>query len=172
MRWKVRELRKDGKLPHNDSDTDPGVMYLAHIPHGFFEKEITAYFSQFGPVLRVRLSRSVKTARSRGYAFVEFADKQVAQIAADAMDGYLMHRQKLVAKFVPAEKVHPDTFKGANRNFRQIPWSRIERRAMIARAKDPVKLAARSKNILRAARRRQRVLVEQGLTHTLLELPR
>ncbi|KAI0565951.1 RNA recognition motif [Gracilaria domingensis] len=172
MRWKVRKLRKDGKLAHTDKDLNPGVLYLGHIPHGFYEKEMRSYFSQFGEVLRLRLSRSAKTARSRGYAFIEFAHKEVAQIAADAMDGYLMHKQKLVARFVPPEKIHADTFKGANRTFRQIPWSRIERRNMLTRAKDPMKLAARSKRILKSAKKKQKSLVRQGLAHSFLELPR
>ncbi|CAN8067297.1 unnamed protein product [Agarophyton chilense] len=172
MRWKVRKLRKNGKLAKPDRAVDPGVLYLGHIPHGFYEKEMMSYFSQFGEVLRVRLSRSVRTGRSRGYAFIEFAHKEVAEIAADAMDGYIMHKQKLVARFVPSEKVHAETFKGANRTFRHIPWSQIERRNMLNHAKDPVKLATRSKRILKSARRKQATLARQGLAHAFLELPR
>ena len=35
-------------------------MYVGHIPHGFFEKQMHEYFSQFGKVNRVKLSRSNK----------------------------------------------------------------------------------------------------------------
>ena len=38
----------------------PGVIYLGHIPHGFYENQIRDFFSQFGTVNKVRLSRSKK----------------------------------------------------------------------------------------------------------------
>lgn len=31
-----------------------------------------------------------KTARSKGFAFIEFEEKEVAKVAADAMQGYMM----------------------------------------------------------------------------------
>lgn len=37
-----------------------GVIYLGHIPHGFFERQMKAYFSQFGTVTRLKLARSRK----------------------------------------------------------------------------------------------------------------
>jgi len=39
-----------------------GVVYLGRIAHGFYEEEIKGYFSQFGEVTRVRLSRSKKAS--------------------------------------------------------------------------------------------------------------
>ncbi|CAI9720746.1 FHA domain-interacting nucleolar phosphoproteinphosphoprotein-like-like [Octopus vulgaris] len=38
--------------------TGRGVVYLGRIPYGFFENQMRAYFSQFGKVTRLRLSRS------------------------------------------------------------------------------------------------------------------
>ena len=43
-----------------DDDLTPGVIYLGHIPHGFYEDEIRGFFSQFGTIHKVRLSRSKK----------------------------------------------------------------------------------------------------------------
>jgi hypothetical protein len=37
------------------------VVYLGHIPHGFYEDQMRGFFNQFGDVLRLRLSRSKKT---------------------------------------------------------------------------------------------------------------
>merc|ERR1712228_160131 len=54
-----------------------------HVPHGFYEKEMRAFFSQFGVVTRLRLSRSKRTGRSKGYAFLEFRHEEVAKVAAD-----------------------------------------------------------------------------------------
>ena len=84
------------------------------------------YFSQFGTVTRVRVSRNKKTARARHYAFLEFASPAVAKVAADAMDGYLLFTSRLAAKVVPPSRVHPALFKGANRTFTRVPWRKIE----------------------------------------------
>lgn len=35
-----------------------GIIYLGHIPHGFYEEQMTDYFKQFGNVTRVRVVRS------------------------------------------------------------------------------------------------------------------
>ena len=40
----------------------PGVVYVGHIPHGFFEEQMREYFSQFGTVTRLKLSRSKKVS--------------------------------------------------------------------------------------------------------------
>lgn len=39
-----------------------GTIYLGRIPHGFHEEEMKSYFSQFGEISRLRLSRN-KTVR-------------------------------------------------------------------------------------------------------------
>ena len=84
------------------------------------------YFGQFGDVNKVKVSRSKSTGKSKGYAFVEFADPEVAKIAAETMHDYLMLGQKLVCNVVPLEELHPHTFKGANQRFKKIPWRKIE----------------------------------------------
>jgi nucleolar protein 15 len=48
------------------------VVYLGHLPYGFQEQQLTSYFSQYGDVLGVKVARSKKTARSKGYAFIQF----------------------------------------------------------------------------------------------------
>jgi RNA recognition motif. (a.k.a. RRM, RBD, or RNP domain) len=128
------------------------------------------FFSQFGDVKNVRMSRSKKTAHSKGYAFLEFKHPevpppvlipsyaigssistqsylyvlsqssldavchqhwrtknsnelqkegvspvccpQVAPIAAQAMDGYMMFAQKLKVHVVKQKDVHPELMKG------------------------------------------------------------
>lgn len=37
------------------------ILYLGHVPHGFYEVQMRGFFSQFGNVNHVRLSRSKKT---------------------------------------------------------------------------------------------------------------
>jgi len=41
-----------------ESSDKPGVIYVGHIPRGFYEPQMAKYFSQFGKVTRLKLSRS------------------------------------------------------------------------------------------------------------------
>ncbi|XP_043929624.1 MKI67 FHA domain-interacting nucleolar phosphoprotein [Protopterus annectens] len=97
----------------------PGVVYLGHIPVGFQEPQIRGYFSQFGTITRLRLSRSKKTGHSKGYAFVEFECDEVAKIVAETMNNYLFNERILKCHFMPPEKVHPSLFKGCDRLFKK-----------------------------------------------------
>lgn len=40
-----------------------GVIYIGHIPRGFYEEGMQGFFSQFGRVVRLRLARSKKSGR-------------------------------------------------------------------------------------------------------------
>lgn len=87
-----------------------------------------SYFSQFGDITRLRLSRNRITGRSKHYAFVEFSSAAVAKIVAETMDNYLMYGHILKCKYIPTEQIHPELWKGANRRFKQTPWNRIEKK--------------------------------------------
>lgn len=100
------------------------------IPHGFYEHEMRDYFSQFGTIQRLRLSRNKRTGHSKHYAFLEFASSEVAKIVADTMDNYLMFGHILKCKVVPKEQVHENLWKGANKRFKAVPWNKIEGRKL------------------------------------------
>lgn len=111
-----------------DDDFSPlGIVYIGHIPHGFFEKQIHGYLSQFGDVKDIVVSRSRKTGKSRGYGFVQFEDPIVARIAAETLNGYPLADRVLKAHVVEPEKTHPGMFRHANRAWRKIPWRNVRR---------------------------------------------
>jgi nucleolar protein 15 len=83
-----------------------GVLYIGHIPHGFYEDQMRGFFGQFGTIKRLRLSRNKKTGKSKHYAFIEFETPEVAQIVAEAMHNYLLFESMLQVKLVPLEKIH------------------------------------------------------------------
>ncbi|KAL4798744.1 hypothetical protein BDV19DRAFT_356083 [Aspergillus venezuelensis] len=124
---KILKLQKQNKT---DSSEKPGVVYVGRIPHGFYEHQMKAYFSQFGEITRLRLSRNRLTGRSKHYAFIEFESESVAKIVAGTMDNYLMYGHILKCKYIPAEQVHPELWKGANRRFKATPWNRIEQKRL------------------------------------------
>ncbi|KAL2139523.1 hypothetical protein VTI28DRAFT_5059 [Corynascus sepedonium] len=128
---KVPKAKKATKsASSNGSSGNPGVMYLARIPHGFYEHELRSYFGQFGDITRLRVVRNKKTGASRHRAFIEFADAEVADIAARTMDKYLLFGHILSAKIVPPAQVHPNLFKGANRRFKVVPWNKMAGRQL------------------------------------------
>lgn len=65
---------------------ETGVIYIGRLPHGFYEHEMKSYFSQFGPIRNLRVSRNKKTGKPKHFAFVEFEDASTAEIVAKTMD--------------------------------------------------------------------------------------
>ena len=116
--------KKAAKAAALNGPSTPGTIYLGHIPHGFFEPQMLSYFSQFGKVTRLRLSRNRRTGNSKHYGWVEFASKEVAEIVAETMDGYLIPPHRLVCKVVTVDE---NVWKGANKRFKRIDWRRINR---------------------------------------------
>lgn len=106
MRKTKVAIGRRSRGPHYSND-DGGttVVYIGHLPTGFEEREINALLGQFGNVRRCRVSRSTKTGRSRGYAFVEFADAEVTKIVAKTMNGYLLMEKRLICHTLPNDKV-------------------------------------------------------------------
>ena len=70
-------------------------------------------------MVKSRVSRSKKTGRSKGYAFIEFDDKSVAEIAVQTMNGYLMFGKKIECHLM--DTPHKDTFKHGNREWNFVP---------------------------------------------------
>lgn len=86
-----RMVRRFNKLRiKSDEGSKRGVVYIGHLTKGFNEEELKKFFGQFGTVSKLRVARSKTTGRSKGYAFLQFTDKEVAEIAVKTMDKYLM----------------------------------------------------------------------------------
>lgn len=113
---KRKEFIQKKRKPVQAVKSITGLVYVGHIPHGFYEEEMTEYFKQFGKVNRVRVARSRNTGKSRGYGYVEFEHPEVAKIAADTMNNYLMCGRLLKATYISPEKQHGRYFSGE-------PWS-------------------------------------------------
>ena len=88
------------------------------------------YFSQFGDIKRLRLSRNKKTGASKHYAFIEFRHGEVADIVAQAMNNYLMFGHILQCRIIPSEQVHEELFKGSNERFKVDPRNKKAGNAM------------------------------------------
>ncbi|SMR61147.1 unnamed protein product [Zymoseptoria tritici ST99CH_1E4] len=116
-----------GATTSSDPESTPGVVYISRIPHGFYEPQMAAYFSQFGPISAIRLARNRKTGKSQHFAFIQFESASVADIVARTMDKYLLFGHLLQARTIPLDQVKEGLFskKGA-KGGKVRPRNRIE----------------------------------------------
>ncbi|PNS14144.1 hypothetical protein CAC42_6657 [Sphaceloma murrayae] len=120
------ELQVQLKQAEADPDAVPGTIYIGRIPHGFYEPQMKAYFSQFGTITRLRLSRNKLTGRPKHFGFIEFESGAVAEIVAKTMDKYLMFGHILQVRRLRDEEIHPELWKGAGRRFKAMPRGQVE----------------------------------------------
>lgn len=116
------------KTTTSDSNTKPkaaktGVIYIGRLPQGFQEPELRTYFQQFGPIKQLILPRNKKSGKSKHFAYIEFESVEVAKIAAETMNNYLLFGHLLKCEYV--ENPHKDVFKNANRKFKVVPIHKI-----------------------------------------------
>lgn len=126
----IPKMAQEAKKKADFEASESAVVYIGRIPHGFYEYEMRQYFSQFGPINKLRLSRNKKTGASKHFAFVEFADSDTAEIVAKTMNNYLLFGHILKCKTIPKEQIHEDLFKGANRRFKKVPWNKLVGKAL------------------------------------------
>ncbi|XP_020102343.1 MKI67 FHA domain-interacting nucleolar phosphoprotein-like [Ananas comosus] len=111
--------------PKKDTAT---VLYIGHIPHGFYEEQMEGFFKQFGKIKRLRLARNRKTGKSKHYGFLEFENPEVAKVVAEEMNNYLLFEHTLQIHPVPPERVHPKLWRGVSRRFIPLNWKEISRK--------------------------------------------
>lgn len=159
-----QRLEKAIKKHAERGDSDTGVVYIGRLPHGFFEDQLRAYFSQFGDIRRLRLSRNKKTGRSRHYGFMEFASPEVAEIVVDTMNNYLLDGHLLQLSMIPTEEVHPSLWVGANRKYRRVPADRVER-ARRSRSRSADERAKVNQKLLQRQKKRRAALERAGIEY-------
>jgi nucleolar protein 15 len=147
-----------------EKDDRPRVLYIGHVPHGFYEDQMRAYFGQFGKVTRLRLSRNKKTGKSKHYAYCEFKHPEVAAIVAESMDNYLLFESVLKVRLMTAEECHPELWKGANRKFKAVPWRRKAAEAH-DKPRSAAELAKRDAALLAGERARRRKIEKAGIEY-------
>jgi nucleolar protein 15 len=142
-----------------------GVIYLGRVPHGFYENEMRKFFAQYGDVKHVRLSRSKKTGRSRGYAFIQFEVADVAEIVAKAMHKYLLSGRILQCFVVEPDKVHPELFKNADRKPRHVDPA-LRHRDRLNAVRTDEKYEARVRKLVASDARKKKRLAAMGIEYT------
>lgn len=122
------------------------------------------YFSQFGDISRLRLSRNKKTGASKHYAFIEFESEEVAQIVTETMDNYLLFGKLLKCKLIPSEKVHEELFVGANKVYKPMNTVLVHRQKF-NKPKTPEALAAKHSKLFKAEKQIREKLKAAGIEY-------
>jgi len=66
-------------------------LYVGNLSPETTENDLRKLFSEFGELVSVRILKDIETGQSRGFGFVEMADKYSAYDAIDNIDAtYLM----------------------------------------------------------------------------------
>jgi len=146
-------LKKIDKPVNATTSGESSVVYLGRIPHGFFEKEMRAYFTQFGEVQRLRISRNKKTGKSKHYAFIEFVHPEVAVIVAETHDNMLICDRMVKCNLVPVEKIHETMWTGADQEFKAFPWKKMAK-AVSGRKRTAEEETSRVKGLVRAEKKK------------------
>jgi len=62
-------------------------LYVGNFPWSVTENDLRELFAQYGEVKSVKIIMDKETGRSRGFAFIEFADAEACQEAMDVENG-------------------------------------------------------------------------------------
>ncbi len=115
---RAEQIQENIETLNDTTETTTGVLYIGHLPWGFEDKGIKKYFEQFGNILRILVPRSKKTGRVKGFAFVEFEDKETAQIAAKTMNNYILFDKLLKCSVVDDTSRYNLIFKKWKRRYK------------------------------------------------------
>ncbi|EDO15230.1 hypothetical protein Kpol_1029p3 [Vanderwaltozyma polyspora DSM 70294] len=143
---KIKKLKPKQQNKSNNgkaNDAYSGIIYVSRLPHGFHERELSKYFSQFGDLKVVRLARNKKTGKSRHYGFVEFVNKDDAKVAHESMDNYLLLGHLLKVKLLPKGAKIEKLFKYKKRVFSETP---------VKKSREELKKSAKAKHDERLAK--------------------
>lgn len=71
------------------------TAFVGNLSFSATEEELTTLFSQVGPVVKARIGMDRETGRSRGFAFVEFANDEACAAAIERLNGHEMGGRRL-----------------------------------------------------------------------------
>ncbi|CAB3239432.1 unnamed protein product [Arctia plantaginis] len=155
---------KNGKIKKKRKER--GLVYLSHIPHGFYEHQMTQYFKQFGVVTNARVIRSKRTGNSKGFAFVEFKEPSVAQIVAETMNNYLMGKRLIKAVNIEPSKQRRKAFrKHWNTVHNPASIKRLKLKKAFNAEKDDAQELQKAKKMLSKLNKTKKKLSELGINY-------
>jgi nucleolar protein 15 len=134
------------------------------LPNEFEEEDLRTFLSQFGRVENSRISRSIKSGNSRGYAFVKFTDPETAKVVAETMQGYFLGKRRLVCHLVPNpdDGMFYDTDKLIVRRKSLLETEKKRREQNLASADKMKEITSR---LMKRERKKRKKLEELGIDY-------
>jgi RNA recognition motif-containing protein len=88
-------------------------LFVGNMPYGATEADLRSHFSQVGPPSQVVLPVDRETGRPRGFAFVEFAERPMAEAAISRFN-----QQPFMGRPLSVSEARPREAGGAGGGFR------------------------------------------------------
>ena len=74
----------------------PGLnLYVGNLPYEITEAELTALFAEYGQVESAKIITDRDTGRSKGFGFVEMADRSEGEKAMAELNGRSMNNRQI-----------------------------------------------------------------------------
>jgi RNA recognition motif-containing protein len=99
----------------DDMTTNNKKLFVGNLPFSATEDELRQMFGQYGDIVDLKLIIDRMTGRSKGFAFVEFADEATAQAAIEGMNGKDNNGRAMVVNV--ARPPAPREDRGPRRDF-------------------------------------------------------
>jgi len=152
------------KIADEESEQDATVLYIGHLPDEFEERDLRNFLQQFGKLINLRISRSVTSGNSRGYAFVRWDDAETASIVAETLQGYLIGGRRLVCHTVPNPNKH--MFFNTDSVIEKRKLKRqIEEKKRIESLQDAGKMKEITARLVKRERQKRAKLEELGIEY-------
>eukprot|EP00825_Cyclidium_porcatum_P037107 TRINITY_DN4032_c0_g1_i2.p1 TRINITY_DN4032_c0_g1~~TRINITY_DN4032_c0_g1_i2.p1 ORF type:complete len:351 (+),score=122.93 TRINITY_DN4032_c0_g1_i2:177-1229(+) len=149
--------------PKTKAEEMKKIIYIGHLPYGLEEEELKKYFGQYGNITNIMVVRSKKTARIKGYGFIQFEYPEIATIAAQSMNGHMI-LQKVLQCHVLDENQHNPFDSKLNKEFKFINWKKIYQ-AKINKEKDSTELAKQVSKLIEKEKEKKKKLQECGIDY-------
>jgi RNA recognition motif-containing protein len=104
---------------NNQAGQDPSKLYVGNLAYSVTEDELRGAFSEYGDIEECKLIMDFRTGRSKGFAFVKFANEEQASAAMEALNEQDLQGRKMFIKVAmpPRPREERRSF-GGDRNDR------------------------------------------------------
>ncbi|KAM0751740.1 hypothetical protein T439DRAFT_287580, partial [Meredithblackwellia eburnea MCA 4105] len=81
------ELQSGSSASWHDQYKDSAYIYVGGLPYQLTEGDVITIFSQYGEVVDISLPRDPNTQKTKGFAFLMYADQRSTVLAVDNLGG-------------------------------------------------------------------------------------